>query len=300
MRFCLTGSACRGPLESSAAVRRRGRTKRWTNRRKSYCIEHIQSGACRVQPTEGRAMVAEIPGAIGRVAEVAPGVKGGTARSAAYCGLAVIILATALNFLDAQVFGMLAQRIKIDLRLTDEQLGFLIGPANIIFYVLVGTPLAPLVDIYPRKYGLAGGITLTGGITALGGLAQNFAQLFCSRMLVGAGGSAHAPGAYSMLADYFPPARLPRAIGFLQRSEEHTSELQSRSDLVCRLLLEKKKINTAQSIAIPDTVLQSILNQDSHVTSINAPISVFAEQAKTAYYSHLAQRTPMLTVNSDG
>src|SRR5690349_24825531 len=27
------------------------------------------------------------------------------------------------------------------------------------------------------------------------------------------------------------------------RSEEHTSELQSRRDLVCRLLLEKKKIN---------------------------------------------------------
>src|SRR2546421_8632780 len=28
----------------------------------------------------------------------------------------------------------------------------------------------------------------------------------------------------------------------IERSEEHTSELQSRSDLVCRLLLEKKKI----------------------------------------------------------
>src|SRR2546421_9738433 len=28
------------------------------------------------------------------------------------------------------------------------------------------------------------------------------------------------------------------------RSEEHTSELQSRSDLVCRLLLEKKKTTT--------------------------------------------------------
>src|SRR2546421_6138968 len=27
-----------------------------------------------------------------------------------------------------------------------------------------------------------------------------------------------------------------------RRSEEHTSELQSRSDIVCRLLLEKKKI----------------------------------------------------------
>src|SRR2546421_7561144 len=35
--------------------------------------------------------------------------------------------------------------------------------------------------------------------------------------------------------------RLPRAS---PRSEEHTSELQSRSDLVCRLLLEKKKKRT--------------------------------------------------------
>src|SRR5207247_9111694 len=36
-----------------------------------------------------------------------------------------------------------------------------------------------------------------------------------------------------------PPA--PRAPAALVRSEEHTSELQSRVDLVCRLLLEKKK-----------------------------------------------------------
>src|SRR2546421_5580016 len=32
-----------------------------------------------------------------------------------------------------------------------------------------------------------------------------------------------------------------RAHALYKRSEEHTSELQSRSDLVCRLLLEKKK-----------------------------------------------------------
>src|SRR5438034_3687921 len=31
------------------------------------------------------------------------------------------------------------------------------------------------------------------------------------------------------------------------RSEEHTSELQSHSDLVCRLLLEKKKQNTTST-----------------------------------------------------
>src|SRR3989440_2308308 len=33
----------------------------------------------------------------------------------------------------------------------------------------------------------------------------------------------------------------PPALRRTRRSEEHTSELQSRSDLVCRLLLEKKK-----------------------------------------------------------
>src|SRR5688572_32471675 len=37
-----------------------------------------------------------------------------------------------------------------------------------------------------------------------------------------------------------PLAEVLRAVG---RSEEHTSELQSQSNLVCRLLLEKKKKN---------------------------------------------------------
>src|SRR5256886_12532760 len=36
-----------------------------------------------------------------------------------------------------------------------------------------------------------------------------------------------------------PPVRRP--LGAERRSEEHTSELQSQSNLVCRLLLEKKK-----------------------------------------------------------
>src|SRR2546430_12990482 len=34
----------------------------------------------------------------------------------------------------------------------------------------------------------------------------------------------------------------------LDRSEEHTSELQSQSNLVCRLLLEKKKTNASDQL----------------------------------------------------
>ena len=85
-----------------------------------------------------------------------PGSPGHRAR-AAYYGLAVIILATMLNFFDAQVFGIMGQRIKVDLHLSDEQLGFLIGPANVIFYVLVGIPMARLVDL---RIGLALAISL--------------------------------------------------------------------------------------------------------------------------------------------
>src|SRR5690606_41415565 len=41
--------------------------------------------------------------------------------------------------------------------------------------------------------------------------------------------------------------RHPQARGTRGRSEEHTSELQSRENLVCRLLLEKKKKKTHNS-----------------------------------------------------
>src|SRR5438067_6064661 len=41
------------------------------------------------------------------------------------------------------------------------------------------------------------------------------------------------------------------------RSEEHTSELQSRFDLVCRLLLEKKKAMRNTAVGVGNFVLQN-------------------------------------------
>src|SRR2546430_6897825 len=43
----------------------------------------------------------------------------------------------------------------------------------------------------------------------------------------------------------------------LQRSEEHTSELQSQSNLVCRLLLEKKKKLSTPSVGTHHCTVQS-------------------------------------------
>src|SRR5438874_3414288 len=42
------------------------------------------------------------------------------------------------------------------------------------------------------------------------------------------------------------------------RSEEHTSELQSRRDLVCRLLLEKKKKKAAEYAAVANETAQNV------------------------------------------
>src|SRR2546421_3857693 len=52
------------------------------------------------------------------------------------------------------------------------------------------------------------------------------------------------------------------------RSEEHTSELQSRSDLVCRLLLEKKK-QKEQTDAILQYNTTLISPYSSYATAIN-------------------------------
>src|SRR3989475_4336324 len=45
---------------------------------------------------------------------------------------------------------------------------------------------------------------------------------------------------------WFAWTRVGRTFTVKTRSEEHTSELQSQSNLVCRLLLEKKKNNSVQ------------------------------------------------------
>src|SRR3712207_8856442 len=47
-----------------------------------------------------------------------------------------------------------------------------------------------------------------------------------------------------LASDYLAPGLVELHTDSLERSEEHTSELQSRQYLVCRLLLEKKKQQT--------------------------------------------------------
>src|SRR3712207_7235915 len=64
-----------------------------------------------------------------------------------------------------------------------------------------------------------------------------YTTLFRSSSAVPRGWTAVTPGSAAICAPY---RSTPIEVA-LERSEEHTSELQSRQYLVCRLLLEKKK-----------------------------------------------------------
>lgn len=134
----------------------------------------------------------------------------------AWWALFVLALAMMFSQLDRSIFAMVIEMVKRDFALTDLQLSLLLGPAGVFFYLVIGIPMARLVDIYPRNIVLACGIAVWSGMTAICGITQGYASLFLTRMVSGVGGSAHGPGTYSMLADYFPPKKLPRAIAGLQ------------------------------------------------------------------------------------
>src|SRR2546430_3872773 len=77
----------------------------------------------------------------------------------------------------------------------------------------------------------------------------------------------------------------------LPRSEEHTSELQSQSNLVCRLLLEKKKKNLQNLLT---SRLPPETNLSRQMTHQTPSIDVSCVQEYTANLIHDLQRTQCL------
>jgi MFS family permease len=133
----------------------------------------------------------------------------------AWYAVAIFALALMVNFLDRGIVGLLVQPIKRDLQLSDFEISLIIGFAFVLMYVILGLPIARMVDSLSRRVILTCGITAWSIATTLCGLAQNFWQLFVARIGVGAGESCSGPATFSMMADLFPPRKLPRAIAVL-------------------------------------------------------------------------------------
>src|SRR5260221_9062838 len=81
------------------------------------------------------------------------------------------------------------------------------------------------------------------------------------------------------------PPRCRIRYGHPTRSEEHTSELQSHSDLVCRLLLEKKKKKNTQK-----TVDQEGVDRQSTECTIATQLEAMHNTVGTLFRDHQSCR----------
>lgn len=126
--------------------------------------------------------------------------------------LGALLLIYVFEVVDRILLSLVQEQVRIDLSLTDFQLGLLGGPAFVILYVLSTVPIARLAESRNRITIVATGAALWSAATAVCGLATNFVQLFIARMCVGIGEAACVPPSHSTISDYFPSNKRASAL----------------------------------------------------------------------------------------
>lgn len=148
----------------------------------------------------------------GILAEASSTRSAGSAGGYSYVVVVVLALTYMLNFIDRQLLSVLAEPVKAELGLSDTQLGLLTGLTFALFYTVFGIPLAALADRWNRVRIIAIACGVWSVFTALSGMAGSFVTLALARVGVGIGEAGCSPPSYSVLADYFPPAKRGRAL----------------------------------------------------------------------------------------
>ena len=118
--------------------------------------------------------------------------------------LGILLVGYIVNFVDRTILSILLEPIKLELTLTDTQLGFLGGLAFAVFYTFLGIPIAMLADRKSRVKILAIAMVVWSLMTALCGRATDFMSLLLARIGVGAGEAGASPPSHSLISDYFP------------------------------------------------------------------------------------------------
>jgi predicted MFS family arabinose efflux permease len=124
----------------------------------------------------------------------------------------LLTLAYTLNSADRTLIAIIGQPLKVDLNLTDAQLGVLIGTAFATLYAFSGLPIARLAERFNRVIIISTALAVWSVLTALCGAAASFPQLLMLRMAVGVGEAGCTPPAHSLISDYFAPSRRSTAL----------------------------------------------------------------------------------------
>jgi predicted MFS family arabinose efflux permease len=127
--------------------------------------------------------------------------------------VAFLLAAYTFNFIDRTIVSTIGQAIKVDLKLSDTQLGLLGGPAFALLYTLMGVPIARLAERRNRVTIVSAALVVWSGFTVACGLAANFAILLAMRVGVGIGEAGCSPPSHSLVSDYFEPRRRASALG---------------------------------------------------------------------------------------
>src|SRR5712675_3093652 len=130
-----------------------------------------------------------------------------------YYVLGVLTVVYALNFLDRTIFNVLIEPIKKEFGLSDTMMGLLAGFGFVLFYSLVGIPIARVADRVNRRNIVAAAFAFWSAMTFLCGMATSVTSLALARIGVGIGESAGTPASQSMVADLFDKNERPRALG---------------------------------------------------------------------------------------
>lgn len=130
-----------------------------------------------------------------------------------YYVLGLLTIVYALNFLDRTIFNVLIEPIKKEFALSDTTMGLLAGFGFVLFYSLLGIPIARMADRLNRRNIVAIAFAFWSAMTYLCGLASSVTTLALARIGVGIGESAGTPASQSMIADLFSKNERPRALG---------------------------------------------------------------------------------------
>ncbi|HEY2177782.1 MAG TPA: MFS transporter [Caulobacteraceae bacterium] len=127
--------------------------------------------------------------------------------------VAFLLAAYTFNFIDRTIVAIIGQAIKVDLKLTDTELGLLGGLAFAILYTLLGVPIARLAERRSRVAIISASLVVWSGFTVACGFAANFVSLLIMRVGVGIGEAGCSPPSHSLISDYFEPRRRASALG---------------------------------------------------------------------------------------